>query len=152
MSTQHWIWRSDYAIPSKTGAGRRVLDEVLRELKTRRWGKRDIFSVELAMEEALVNAITHGNRSDTNRQVRVGCRISPRMVRIEIADEGQGFDPAAVPDPTDPARLESPGGRGVMLMKAFMSRVEYNALGNHVVMEKDRGNDTSLTTHNGPVG
>lgn len=152
MSNQHWIWRRDYAIPSETGAGRRVLNEVVGQLQARRWGRRDIFGVELAMEEALVNAVCHGNRLDPNKQVRVGCRISPQMVRIQVTDEGEGFDPAKLPDPTDPERLQAPGGRGVMLMKAFMSRVRYNAIGNSVVLEKDRAGDVSPPGKNSPSG
>ena len=125
-------------IPSDTTAGRRILDEVLDELKARHWGNRDVFGIHLAVEEALVNAIMHGNRLDSDKQVRVRCRVSPKVVRVEITDEGEGFDPSKVPDPTDPERLEVPSGRGVMLMKAFMSRVEYNDSGNCVVLEKER--------------
>ncbi len=141
MSEDHWIWQCDRVISSEAGAGRRVLEEVLDELEARCWCKHDIFSVHLAIEEALVNAIHHGNRLDAAKQVRVSCRMSPELVRIEITDEGEGFDPTAMPDPTDPDRLETPGGRGVLLMRSFMSRVEYNALGNRVVMEKQRGKD-----------
>lgn len=139
MSQQQWVWQRDRAIPSDTAAGRRVLEEVLQELQSRHWSQRDIFGVHLAMEEALVNAIMHGNSLDPAKRVRISCRISPQIVRIQIVDEGNGFDPAKVPDPTDPDRLESPAGRGVMLMKAFMSRVKYNPSGNCVVLEKERG-------------
>ena len=57
-------------------------------------------------------------------------------IRIEITDEGRGFDPSALPDPTCGDHLHAPCGRGVMLMRAFMSRVEFNARGNAVIMEK----------------
>ena len=91
------------------------------------------------MEEALVNAITHGNRLDPDKHVRVGCRMSPELVRIEISRRGRRASiPRRVPNPTDPDRLECPCGRGVMLMKAFMS-VEYDGAGNRVVLEKHRG-------------
>jgi serine/threonine-protein kinase RsbW len=111
---------------------------MLQQLEGQHWGQHDIFGVHLAVEEALVNAIMHGNRLDANKQVRVVCLMWPNRVRIEISDEGRGFSPQAVPDPTCPERLHAPSGRGMMLMKAFMSRVEYNELGNHVVLEKDR--------------
>jgi serine/threonine-protein kinase RsbW len=139
MSTEQWIWRRDHVIPSDTAAGRRVLDEVLAELEARHWSQHDVFAVHLAMEEALVNAIKHGNRTDPDKQVRVRCRMSPKLIRVEICDEGPGFNPESLPDPTDPDRLECPGGRGVMLMKAFMSRVEFNEQGNRVLLEKRRG-------------
>ena len=90
-------------------------------------------------EEALVNAIYHGNRLDAAKQVWVTCHVSPDRVRMEITDEGCGFNPGELPDPTCPELVHAAGGRGVMLMKAFMSRVEYNAPGNHVILEKDRG-------------
>lgn len=138
MPKHRWIWRSDRTIPSKTGAGRRLLEEVLQQLERQHWIPHDIFSVHLAMEEALVNAVKHGNRLDTTKQIHVTCRMSPNLLRVEIADEGEGFDPSMIPDPTDPSRIESPTGRGIMLMRSFMSRVEYNDAGNRVVLEKER--------------
>jgi len=141
MSKEQWIWQCDRAIPSDVVVGRRVLEEVLEQLGARQWRRRDVFSVHLAMEEALVNAIVHGNRLDPEKQVRVSCRLSPEVVRIKITDQGEGFDVDAVPDPTDPDRLEAPSGRGVLLIRSFMSRVEYNLRGNSVVMEKERGKE-----------
>jgi serine/threonine-protein kinase RsbW len=135
---QPWIWTCERLIPSQAGAGRVVLNEILEKLKELNWLPHDVFSVHLAVEEALVNAIHHGNRLDSSKKVRVACRVSPNMLRIEITDEGSGFDPHAVPDPTSPDRLECPNGRGIMLMKNFMSRVAYNSLGNCVTLEKDR--------------
>jgi len=138
MSENRWVWQCERLIPSKTGAGAPVLQELLSQLEQNDWIQHDIFSVHLAMEEALVNAIRHGNQFDPNKHVRVACRMSPNLVRIEITDEGDGFDPSAIPDPTDPSHIEAPSGRGVMLMRSFMSRVEYNDVGNSVVMEKER--------------
>ncbi len=138
MSEEQWTWQCDHVIPNDAGAGRRILDELLRELEADHWIQHDIYSVRLAVEEALVNAIIHGNQLDSNKRVRISCRVAPELVRVEITDEGEGFNPAAVPDPTDPKRLELPGGRGVMLMRAFMSQVKYNAPGNCVVLEKER--------------
>jgi serine/threonine-protein kinase RsbW len=139
MSQAPWVWQLERVIRSQTGAGTPVLQEVLEQLEKHHWVQHDIFSVHLAMEEALVNAIRHGNRLDTTKHVHVACRMTPDLIRIEITDEGAGFDPSAVPDPTDPANIEAPSGRGLMLMRSFMSRVEYNDVGNQVVMEKERG-------------
>ena len=138
MSEPRWIWRCDHTIPSKTGAGRQIRQEVLGQLKQHCWVKHDIFSIHLALEEALVNAIKHGNGLDLAKQVRVSCRMSQDVLQIEIADEGIGFDPASVPDPTDDQHREYPNGRGVMLMRNFMDRVEYNKRGNRVLLEKRR--------------
>jgi serine/threonine-protein kinase RsbW len=70
--------------------------------------------------------------------VTVTCWLSQDLFRIEIEDQGEGFDPDAVPDPTSPERLEEPTGRGIMLMRTFMSKVAYNSKGNGVVLEKRR--------------
>jgi serine/threonine-protein kinase RsbW len=136
--SEQWSWRCDRVIPSDTIAGRQVLGELLEALEAQHWQQHDLFSVHLAVEEALVNAICHGNRSDSGKQVHVACLVSRDRVRVEITDEGCGFDPHAVPDPTCAERLHGERGRGVMLMRAFMSRVEYSAAGNHVILEKDR--------------
>lgn len=97
-----------------------------------------MFSVRLAMEEALVNAIKHGNRSDSTKQVHIACRLFPERLWIQVTDEGRGFDPSQVSDPTDPANIESPCGRGIMLMRSFMSHVEFSPPGNRVVLQKER--------------
>ncbi len=131
-------WLYDRIIASDTKAARLVLDEMLQQLEARDWQQREIFAVHLAMEEALVNAICHGNCSDARKNVHIVCRLNSDRVRIEISDEGGGFDPAALPDPTADEQLHATCGRGVMLMRAFMSRVEFNPQGNAVVMEKDR--------------
>ena len=134
--SDRWDWLYDRVIASDTKAARLVLDEMLQQLEARHWPQREIFAVHLATEEALVNAICHGNRSDTRKNVHVVCRLNSDRVRIEISDEGGGFDPAALPDPTEGEQLHATCGRGVMLMRAFMSRVEFNDQGNAVVMEK----------------
>src|SRR5262249_39245454 len=99
---------------------------------------RDMFAVRLALEEAVVNAIKHGNRLDQNKKVHVVCQISDRKVRIQVTDEGPGLDPNAVADCTDEDHIELPNGRGIMLMRNFMNYVEYNDRGNMVTMEKWR--------------
>ncbi len=97
-----------------------------------------MFGIRLALEEAVVNAIKHGNCLDCNKRVHVICRSTADKIWIRISDEGRGFNPDEVPDCTDPAHLSSPNGRGIMLMRNFMSRVEYNQAGNVVEMEKLR--------------
>ena len=139
MSEQPWTWTAERVIPSDTAAGKRLLDEVLGQLAAHRWLERDIFSIHLAMEEALVNAIKHGNCQDADKNVQVTCKMSHERIWIQVIDEGPGFEPEEVPDPTAPENLDRPCGRGIMLMRSFMSRVEYNETGNVVVMEKKRG-------------
>lgn len=88
------------------------------------------------MEEAIANAVKHGNRLDPSKQIHVTCRLGTSGLYVEVADEGEGFDPSAVPDPTAPDRLEEPSGRGIMLMRSFMDRVEFSPRGNCVKLEK----------------
>jgi serine/threonine-protein kinase RsbW len=131
-------WRREIELPSERGCSRLVTDDLLEQLGVHGWSPSDIFAIHLAAEEALVNAIVHGNRLDPAKKVRVSCHVSPELVRIEITDEGEGFDPSIVPDCTLEERLDVPSGRGVMLMRSFMTRIEYNAKGNAVVLEKLR--------------
>ncbi len=132
-------WKKQLDLPSERGASRLIMDELLDRLGEHGWPTSDIFSIHLAVEEAIVNAIVHGNKLAAAKKVRVECYVSPTIARIEITDEGEGFDPAQVPDCTQEDRLDVPSGRGVMLIHNFMTRVEYNAKGNRVLMEKTRG-------------
>jgi serine/threonine-protein kinase RsbW len=128
----------EVTIPSDTLAGQAVQERIITLLEKRHYSDRDVFGVRLALEEALVNAIKHGNGMDPDKRVRVKCRIDAHKIRVEIEDEGAGFVPDLVPDPTEDENLEKPCGRGIMLMRAFLSKVEYNELGNRVVLEKVR--------------
>jgi serine/threonine-protein kinase RsbW len=132
------VWRLSIDLPSERGSNRQVTDELLTQLGAHGWPPADVFAVHLAVEEAIVNAIVHGNKLDMAKKVHVECEVSADRVRVAIADEGPGFDPASVPDCTAEERLEAPSGRGVMLMRSFMTTIEYNAAGNAVVLEKLR--------------
>ena len=125
-------------IPSDTLEGQAVQERIIQRLEDLEFPPRDVFGVRLALEEAIVNAIKHGNGMDPAKSVRIDCRICDEKVRIEIEDEGTGFQPEDVPDPTVTENLEKPCGRGIMLMKAFMSLIEYNEAGNRVILEKCR--------------
>jgi serine/threonine-protein kinase RsbW len=138
MSTDERIEEFEVVIPSDTAAGQPVQDRIVQHLEALSYDDRDVFGVRLAIEEALVNAIKHGNRMDPNKTVRVFCRVCHKKIRIEVEDQGEGFRPDEVPDPTADENLERPCGRGIMLMRAFMTLIEYNATGNRVVLEKHR--------------
>ena len=126
----------DVVISSDTAEARRIQDEVERLLHDRKTSDQEVFSVRLALEEALVNAIKHGNEMDRSKKVHVSYRLSGDCLEVRITDEGKGFDPADVPDPTAIENLERPCGRGLMLMRHYMTEVEYNATGNSVSMTK----------------
>jgi serine/threonine-protein kinase RsbW len=137
MSDPAGTWKCEHVIPSDTRQAAQVLHELLHELEVQRWNRRDRFSIQLAVHEALINAIVHGNRGDHEKNVHVAAQISPEHFRVEITDQGPGFDPQSLPDPTDCAHIDCPNGRGVLLMRAFMSRVSYPPPGNCVILEKE---------------
>ncbi len=139
MCNESWACLIEERIPSQKGAGEALQSRLLEELEALHWVDPDIFGIRLAFEEAIVNAIKHGNGHDEQKWVRVVCKLSNERIRIEITDEGPGFELDGVPDPTGEEQLQVPNGRGIMLMRAFMCRVEYNEAGNRVVMEKQRG-------------
>ncbi|MCI0491235.1 MAG: ATP-binding protein [Blastocatellia bacterium] len=82
--------------------------------------------IELAVHEAVINAITHGNRSADDKQVDVRFVIEQNVLTIYVRDRGEGFDPSALPDPLDPNNLLNPNGRGIFYMRTFMDEVEYS--------------------------
>src|SRR5437868_6226185 len=83
------------------------------------------FAVRLALEEALVNAFRHGHKNMPNEKVSFEFRVTPDETEMAIEDQGPGFTPEAVPDPTLDENLTVPTGRGLLLMRAYMARVEY---------------------------
>src|SRR5580704_15291778 len=136
MSTIDEIMREfEEIIPSNTAAGQSVQERIIQLLEELRFEDRDVFGIRLALEEALVNAIKHGNQMDPSKTVRIMCRAGYQKVRIEIEDQGEGFHPAEVPDPTADENLERPCGRGIMLMRAFMTSITFNPSGNCVILE-----------------
>jgi serine/threonine-protein kinase RsbW len=141
---ESWTWQRDLRLASEERLTMEALQELLREMDRQHWSEHDVFCVSLAVCEALVNAVRHGNNDDPTKTVQFISRISPQVVHVEIADEGSGFDPKKIPDCTDSAHLDAPGGRGVLLMKAFMSRVAFKGCGNRVIMERDRTPDEGL--------
>lgn len=127
---------ADISIPSDAVEARRIQDEIELLLHTRRVNEHDIFSIKLALEEALVNAIKHGNQMDRSKKVRIAYQLFPDCFLVQITDDGTGFDPTDVPDPTAYENLERPCGRGLMLMRHYMTEVAFNERGNGVTMSK----------------
>ena len=108
-------------------------------LKEAGFDEGEIFAIRLAMEEAVANGFRHGNEGDPTKSVTVAFEIDDSGMTLAVEDEGTGFDPTAVPDPTEDANLEIPSGRGIMLMRAYMTEVEIMAPGNRIEMTFRRG-------------
>jgi len=118
-----------------------VVRELLGWLSQDGWNKDDKFGIRMAMEEAIMNAIKHGNAEDRNKKVYVSIRLESDRFYAKISDQGDGFRPDEVPNPTDESNLEKSSGRGVKLIKSFVDEVRYNASGNSVELVKLRSKD-----------
>ncbi|MBM4007761.1 MAG: ATP-binding protein [Planctomycetes bacterium] len=112
----------------------RVQTRVADALRERCYDNDSMFAVRLCLEEALVNAFRHGNRFEPGLVVKFQASIGPETCTFQVEDQGEGFDPGGVPDPTSDENLEIPSGRGIMLMRAYMSEVEYLDPGNRIRM------------------
>jgi serine/threonine-protein kinase RsbW len=123
-------------IPSDPSEARRVQDDIEADLKRHQFEDKEIFSIRLALEEGLVNAIKHGNQLDRNKNVHIAYRVCPERFEIRITDEGPGFDPEDVPDPMAVENLERPCGRGLLLMRHYMTEVVFHPPGNRLEMCK----------------
>ena len=133
-----WHWCCDLAVPAESGAGDRVIDGLLHQMRQLAWPEKDIFNVQLAFSEAITNAIMHGNRSDPQKKVFLECGVRENETRISIRDEGCGFNPDELPDPRHPDNILTPTGRGILLIRHIMSKVEFLPSGNGLVMTKYR--------------
>lgn len=113
---------------------------ILPKLKAHNFSEDDIFAVHLAMEEAFINAVRHGNKMDPQKEVKIDYFVDEGRVEISMTDEGQGFDPDVVPDPRCGENLYKTGGRGLLLIRSYMDVVEFNNRGNrvHLVRYKER--------------
>ncbi len=119
---------------------RTVECEILDACKLHQFAEEDLFAIKLALEEALVNAVKHGNKLDPEKIVRIQYRVSNHRADIVVEDQGGGFDPAALPDPTTDENLEMASGRGILLMRYYMSSVVFNPQGNKVTLTKFNDN------------
>ena len=128
----------EHVIPSDVGYVHQVQRGILEHLTAAGYTEREVFAIKLAVEEAVMNAIFHGNQADARKKVRVAYHVSQNAFFIRVQDEGGGFDPAAVPDPTRAENLEKPSGRGLLLMRYYMSEVQFLDRGTTVVMCKRR--------------
>ncbi len=125
-------------IRSDLCAARDVEEKILQEAAELGFSDECAFAIRLALEEAMVNAHKHGNRADPDKQIVVSYEVRPDRLIVRVRDEGEGFDPHVVPDPTSPDRISLPNGRGIMLMRAYLDDVSYNERGNEVQLVKEK--------------
>jgi len=124
-------------VPADPSAIPRIADGVTALLRGKRWGDEDIMAVELAVQEAIANAVRHGCKGDRTKQIQ--CCVSVDAageIVIVVRDPGQGFDPDKVPNPLGAENIFKPSGRGVFLINGLMDQVTYADGGREVQMRK----------------
>src|SRR5216683_7985968 len=132
----------DAWIPSEISAISPLVERLMRLIEGSHCVTGEETAVELALREALSNAVVHGNRLDAHKLVHVRCRCKVgKGISITVSDQGQGFDPSAVPDPLSVDNLEADHGRGIHLMKLAMDEVSFEQRGAEVHMFKGPAND-----------
>lgn len=116
------------------GVGR-VVDILIERCRRQGFDEERLrLNLRVGVTEALINAILYGNCRDPAKRVRLEARVASDAVVVRISDEGGGFNPDAVPDPTLPRNRARAGGRGLFLIRALMDEVEFNPRGNAITM------------------
>jgi serine/threonine-protein kinase RsbW len=126
----------EFELPSDLALMNGVLEYLQERVAKLGLIKPDRSNLFVALDEAFVNAVKHGNKSDPTKLVRITAELTPQEASFTVEDEGEGFDITQIPDPCDPANLFRTSGRGVLLIYNIMDEVEYNAQGNRVKMVK----------------
>jgi serine/threonine-protein kinase RsbW len=164
LPTNEQIFETDWIIPTDIGWVGPIVEKLIKELDTHSWDKdsEEVNAVQLTFREALINAIAHGNlnvaipdgsnedisaiaerklqEDPTDKKVYVHIKIEPTTVEITVRDEGGGFDPDALPDPTSPENILKPKGRGIQIyMKGFLDDVIFKKL--------DKGMEVKMIKH-----
>ena len=130
-------------IKSTFAAAKKPEDHILKDVDRCGYDEDSTFAIKLALEEAMSNAVRHGNGGDATKHITVRYAVTRSQVIICVRDEGAGFEPENVPDPTSPDRISLPSGRGIMLMRAYMSDVEFRHNGAEVRMVKKNANHSN---------
>jgi serine/threonine-protein kinase RsbW len=115
-----------------------LLERVVAAMEAEGYPEQDVFAVRLALEEAVVNALKHGHKNDPGKEVAVRYHVDPERFMAQVEDQGPGFDPDAVPDPLAPENLEKSCGRGLLLMRHYLTWLRHNPRGNSVTLCKHR--------------
>jgi serine/threonine-protein kinase RsbW len=126
----------DFELPSDVTLMNGVLQYLIERVSKLGLIKPERSNLFVALDEAFVNAVKHGNHNDPQKLVRITAELSSREARFTVEDEGDGFNIQEIPDPCDPANLFKASGRGVLLIYNIMDEVQYNERGNRLTMVK----------------
>ena len=113
-----------------------IESSILELMNKHQYEEDAIFSVRVAIEEALANALLHGHAGDITKEIEVTWCVDEVCVEFSVTDQGRGYDPSSIPDPTANENLNIPSGRGLAMMEAFMDEVVLNEQGNKVIMKR----------------
>jgi serine/threonine-protein kinase RsbW len=97
-------------------------------------GPRLDLNFRVGVTEALANAVLYGNRADPEKTIRIEVCLDQECIEVRVSDQGEGFDPSLIPDPTTPENLQAPTGRGIFLIRNLMDEAEFNERGNAIRM------------------
>lgn len=126
----------DFELPSDVTLMNGVLQYLIERVSKLGLIKPERSNLFIALDEAFVNAVKHGNRNDPRKLVRITAELSSKEARFTVEDEGDGFNVQEIPDPRDPSNLFKASGRGVLLIYNIMDEVQYNERGNRLTMVK----------------
>ena len=132
----------EFEIPSVLSLMDCILDYLTKRVEKLGVVNNEKSNLFVALDEAFVNAVKHGNKFDVAKNIRIVADITPKEARFTVEDEGEGFDVSSIPDPTDIENLFKTSGRGVMFMYNIMDEVAYNAKGNRITLVKKCENPT----------
>lgn len=126
----------EFTIPSAVAATRDVHRSIMDAVERQKYGEQALFAIRLALEEGLMNAVKHGNKLDPKKTVHIEAKVTGKKAEIVIEDQGKGFNRNGVPNPCEDENLLKCSGRGILLMEAYMDKVEYTRGGRRVKMIK----------------
>ncbi|MGI9034868.1 MAG: ATP-binding protein [Pyrinomonadaceae bacterium] len=137
-SVQNVREKIEFETPSFISLMRCILDYLLKRVEKTGIVNSENSNLFIALDEAFVNAVKHGNKFDAQKLVRITADISTQEARFTVEDEGEGFDVNSIPDPRNPENLFKTSGRGVLIIHNVMDEVKYNERGNRVEMVKKK--------------
>jgi serine/threonine-protein kinase RsbW len=117
---------TELVLPSRIEAINDAASAAAEFVKRSGLGDDAAYGVDMAVREAVTNAVVHGNQQDEAKAVEVSFKSLPEAVEITVRDRGEGFDVSNVPDPTDPQNILKTSGRGILFMRTFMDEVEWS--------------------------
>ncbi len=133
----------EFEMPSSIALMEVVLDYLIARVEKIGVTSEEQSNLRVALSEAFINAVKHGNKFDAGKAVHISADISPHEARFTIEDQGEGFDVSKIPDPRDQSNLFKPSGRGVLIIQNIMDEVSYSERGNSLTMIKRSDNDNS---------